>query len=171
VGSAATSQNLVCPGGRGNSGYDGLSFQLPTAVMNIRCWLRPTTITTRCGRRMGSPSFSHPIANGSGDLFRVDADGSRLTQLTSDAAYEDQAAFSPDGKQLVFVTTRGSGYGDLWTLDIATRRAKALTSGPGGDYRPHGRPTGNGSHSLPNAASRRLSPKAVASASSWPRST
>ncbi|HJZ96204.1 MAG TPA: hypothetical protein VKE70_06840, partial [Candidatus Solibacter sp.] len=36
--------------------------------------------------------------NGSGDLFRVDADGSRLTQLTSDAAYEDQAAFSPDGK-------------------------------------------------------------------------
>ena len=33
--------------------------------------------------------------NGSGDLFRVDADGGGLTQLTSDAAYEDQAAFSP----------------------------------------------------------------------------
>jgi Tol biopolymer transport system component len=80
--------------------------------------------------------------NGSGDLFRVNADGSGLTQLTSDDAYEDQAAFSPDGKQLVFVSTRGSGYADIWTLDIATRRAKALTFGPGGDYRPAWSPDG-----------------------------
>src|ERR1044071_4806624 len=80
--------------------------------------------------------------NGSGDLFRVNVDGSGLTQLTSDAAYEDQAAFSPDGKQLVFVSTRGGGYADIWTLYIATRRAKALTSGPGGDYRPAWSPDG-----------------------------
>src|SRR5260370_22310671 len=80
--------------------------------------------------------------NGSGDLFRVNADGSGLTQLTSDAAYDDQAAFSPDGKQLVFVSTRGSGYADIWTLDIATKRAKALTSWPGGDYRPAWSPDG-----------------------------
>jgi TolB protein len=80
--------------------------------------------------------------NGSGDLFRVNADGSGLTQLTSDAAYEDQAAFSPDGKQLVFVSTRSSGYANIWTLDIATKRSKALTSGPGGDYRPAWSPDG-----------------------------
>ena len=80
--------------------------------------------------------------NGSGDLFRVDADGGRLTQLTSDAAYDDQAAFSPDGRQLVFVSTRGSGYAGLWTLDLATKRAKALTSGTGGDYRPAWSPDG-----------------------------
>jgi Tol biopolymer transport system component len=80
--------------------------------------------------------------NGSGDLFRVNPDGSGLTQLTADVAYEDQAAFSPDGKRLVFVSTRGSGYADLWTLDIATKRAKALTSGTGGDYRPAWSPDG-----------------------------
>src|SRR5690348_17230300 len=40
--------------------------------------------------------------NGSGDLFRVGIDGAGLTQLTFDAAYDDQAAFSPDGRQLVF---------------------------------------------------------------------
>jgi Tol biopolymer transport system component len=80
--------------------------------------------------------------NGSGDLFRVNADGSGLTQLTSDPSYEDQAAFSPDGKKLVFVSTRGSGYSDLWTLDLATKQAKALTSGPGGDYRPAWSPDG-----------------------------
>jgi TolB protein len=80
--------------------------------------------------------------NGSGDLFRINPDGSGLAQLTSDAAYDDQAAFSPDGAHLVFVSTRGSGYADLWTLDIATKRAKALTSGPGGDYRPAWSPDG-----------------------------
>ncbi|MCU1330504.1 MAG: domain protein beta Propeller [Bryobacterales bacterium] len=80
--------------------------------------------------------------NGSADLFSVNADGSGLTALTSDASYEDQAAFSPDGKKLVFVSTRGSGYSDLWTLDVATKRAKALTSGPGGDYRPAWSPDG-----------------------------
>jgi len=80
--------------------------------------------------------------NGSGDLFRVNADGSGLTQLTTDPAYDDQAAFSPDGKQLVFVSTRGGGYANIWTLDIATKRAKALTSGQGGDYRPAWSPDG-----------------------------
>src|SRR5215831_3597855 len=74
--------------------------------------------------------------NGSADLYRVNADGSGLEQLTDNPAYDDQAAFSPDGKQLVFVTTRAGGTADLWTLDLQTRRAKALTSGPGGDFRP-----------------------------------
>ena len=80
--------------------------------------------------------------NGSGDLFRVNADGSGLMQLTSDDSYEDQAAFSPDCKKLVFVSTRGSGYASLWTLDLATKRTKALTSGAGGDYRPAWSPDG-----------------------------
>ncbi|HVN03569.1 MAG TPA: hypothetical protein VMT86_04070 [Bryobacteraceae bacterium] len=80
--------------------------------------------------------------NGSGDLYRVNADGRGLAQLTTDTAYDDQAAFSPDGKQLVFVSTRGGGYADIWTLDIATKRAKGLTSGPGGDYRPAWSPDG-----------------------------
>src|SRR3954469_12016178 len=34
--------------------------------------------------------------NGSADLYRVNPDGSELTQLTNDPAYDDQAAFSPD---------------------------------------------------------------------------
>jgi TolB protein len=80
--------------------------------------------------------------NGSADLFQVKPDGTGLTQLTADPAYDDQAAFSPDGKQLVFVSTRGGGMANLWTLDLATRRSKALTSGSGGDYRPSWSPDG-----------------------------
>jgi Tol biopolymer transport system component len=79
---------------------------------------------------------------GSADLFRVKPDGSGLERLTDNPAYDDQAAFSPDGKQLAFVTTRAGGTSNLWTLDIASRRAKALTSGEGGDFRPSWSPDG-----------------------------
>src|SRR5689334_16716598 len=80
--------------------------------------------------------------DGSAELYRVKADGSGLERLTNDPAYDDQAAFSPDGKRLVFVTTRKGGFPVLWTLDIATRRASALTSGNGGDFRPSWSPDG-----------------------------
>jgi len=72
---------------------------------------------------------------GSADLYRVKPDGSGLERLTTDPAYDDQAAFSPDAKQLVFVSTRRGGKPFLWTLDLSTRSAKALTSGLGGALR------------------------------------
>jgi len=80
--------------------------------------------------------------NGSADLFLANPDGSGLTQLTTDPAYDDQAAFSPDSKQLIFVSTRAGGTATLWTLDLASRRAKALTSGASSDYRPAWSPDG-----------------------------
>ncbi len=79
---------------------------------------------------------------GSAELLRVNPDGSGLTRLTNDPAYDDQAAFSPDGKQLVFVSTRGKGVANLWTLDLATGKAKSLTAGAGGDFRPAWSPDG-----------------------------
>jgi TolB protein len=81
---------------------------------------------------------------GSADLFRVKPDGTALERLTDDPAYDDQAAFSPDGKQLVFVSSRGGGIAHLWTMDLQTRRPKALTTGTGagGDFRPSWSPDG-----------------------------
>ncbi|MEO7142209.1 MAG: hypothetical protein ABI165_01760 [Bryobacteraceae bacterium] len=79
---------------------------------------------------------------GSSDLYRMRPDGSGLERLTDNPAYDDQAAFSPDGSQIVFVTTRAGGTADLWILDVKTRRAKPLTSGPGGDFRPAWSPDG-----------------------------
>ena len=80
--------------------------------------------------------------NGSAELYRVKPDGAGLTQLTNDPAYDDQAAFSPDSKQLVFVSTRDGGAANLWTMDLSTLRAKRLTSGTDGDYRPSWSPDG-----------------------------
>ena len=79
---------------------------------------------------------------GSADLFRVKPDGSGLERLTESPAYDDQAAFSPDGRTLVFVTTRAGGTSNVWTLDIATRRATPLTSDASGNFRPSWSPNG-----------------------------
>jgi len=79
---------------------------------------------------------------GSADLFRVHPDGTGLERLTDDPAFDDQAAFSPDGKRIVFVSTRAAGRANLWTLDISTRRVTRLTSGDGGDFRPAWSPDG-----------------------------
>ena len=80
---------------------------------------------------------------GSADLYRVRTDGTGLDRLTDSPAYDDQAAVSPDGTQVVFVTTRAGGTADLWVLDLRTRTARPLTSGPGGDFRPSWSPDGN----------------------------
>ncbi len=74
--------------------------------------------------------------DGSADLFRMHPDGSGLERLTDDPAFDDQAAFSPDEKQIVFVSTRAAGFANLWILDVATHKATPLTSGRGGDFRP-----------------------------------
>lgn len=79
---------------------------------------------------------------GSADLFTVTPDGGALEQLTDDPAYDDQAAFSPDGTQLVFVSSRSGGIAHLWTMNLQSRRPKALTSGEGGDFRPSWSPDG-----------------------------
>lgn len=80
--------------------------------------------------------------DGSADLYRVRTDGSGLERLTDDPAFDDQAAFSADSSQIVFVTTRAGGRANLWILDVETHKAKPLTSGLGGDFRPAWSPDG-----------------------------
>jgi TolB protein len=80
---------------------------------------------------------------GSADLYRIHPDGTGLDRLTDDPAYDDQGSLSPDGKQVVFVSTRAAGRANLWVLDVATRKARPLTSGDGGDFRPAWSPDGS----------------------------
>ena len=42
--------------------------------------------------------------------------GTSVERLTDSPTSDDQAAFSKDGQQIVFVTTRPNGPADLWTL-------------------------------------------------------
>jgi Tol biopolymer transport system component/pimeloyl-ACP methyl ester carboxylesterase len=81
--------------------------------------------------------------NGSADIYRVRTDGTGLERLTDDPAYDDQAVLSPDGEQLTFVSTRGAGTADIWLLDLKTGKARNLTNGSGGNFRPSWSPDGN----------------------------
>jgi TolB protein len=79
---------------------------------------------------------------GSSDIFRVHADGMGLERLTDSPAFDDQAALSPDGSSLAFVSTRDTGSTDIYVLDLKTRHTRNLTKSPGGDYRPSWSPDG-----------------------------
>ena len=81
--------------------------------------------------------------HGSSDIFRVRADGRGLERLTHHPAFDDQAALSPDGRALAFVSTRDAGSTDIHVLDVRTGEVRNLTDTPGGDYRPSWSPDGS----------------------------
>jgi TolB protein len=87
--------------------------------------------------------------SGSADLYRVHTNGAGLERLTDDPAYDDQAAISPDGRTIAFVSTRGDRHARIFLLDVATRAVRQLTHDDhpiagtvSGDYRPGWSPDG-----------------------------
>ena len=80
--------------------------------------------------------------DGSADIFRVRTTGMGLERLTADPAFDDQAALSPDGRSLAFVSTRDRGSTDIYVLDLGTRKVRNITDAPGGDFRPSWSPDG-----------------------------
>ena len=80
--------------------------------------------------------------NGSADIYRVHPDGEGLERLTDDTAFDDQAALSPDGSTLAFVSTRQGGFANIWLLDLATRQSRSLAKTSAGSFRPSWSPDG-----------------------------
>lgn len=70
------------------------------------------------------------------NLFIMDTDGKNITQLTSGSYQDQRPCFSPDGRYVVFVSTRSGPYPDLWVTpsDGSTEPKKLLNQGWG--YRP-----------------------------------
>lgn len=80
--------------------------------------------------------------DGPAGLYSMAPNGSDVRRLTQVNHYCDQAAFSPDGNELVFVSTQAAGYANLWMLELANGECRPLTSGNGGDFRPSWSPNG-----------------------------
>jgi Tol biopolymer transport system component len=59
------------------------------------------------------------------DIWRMAADGTGSTQLTSGAASEYLVGFSPDGRKITYWDDDGNG-GAIRTLDLATKRSTVL---------------------------------------------
>jgi Tol biopolymer transport system component len=68
---------------------------------------------------------------GQADIYRARLDGTAVERLTDSEAVDDQAALSPDGTSLAFVSTRGTHKANIWTLDLKTQQLRNLTGQPG----------------------------------------
>ncbi len=66
------------------------------------------------------------------DIFVADKKGKITKQLTNSPGYDAEGTVSPDGKKIVFTSTR-SGDLELWTMDIDGSNLKQITNGLGYD--------------------------------------
>jgi imidazolonepropionase-like amidohydrolase len=68
-----------------------------------------------------------------GDLYTIPIIGGRAQRITSGPAFDRQPRFSPDGRQLAFVSDRG-GSANLWIADHDGRHARQLSHLEGYPY-------------------------------------
>ncbi len=66
------------------------------------------------------------------DIFQANADGSKIKPLTTTPGYDAEATVSPDGKKIIFTSTR-DGDLDLYVMDREGKNVKRLTTELGYD--------------------------------------
>jgi Tol biopolymer transport system component len=97
-----------------------------------------------------SPSFSADgqwivftsERDGQSEIYRAKPDGTGLQRLTDHPSFDDQAALSPDGRTLAFVSTRADGTANIWLMDLASKKTANLTADRSGNFRPSWSPDG-----------------------------
>ena len=61
--------------------------------------------------------FGVGMSRPSADIYVLNVDGSGVTQLTRDAGANGGPSWSPDGKQIAFVSDRGDGKARIWIMN------------------------------------------------------
>jgi len=77
-----------------------------------------------------------------GSLWRQRLDSKEAVQLTDGPGYDYQPDWSPDGKNVVYVSYQKDAM-ELWLLEVATGKTKPLTSGGAVNVEPRWSPDGN----------------------------
>jgi TolB protein len=88
-----------------------------------------------------SPDSQELVYSMGGWLWRQRTDGTQARQLTTGAQYAYQPDWSPDGRRVVYVCTRGRAL-ELCLLDLASARAVQLTHGGAVNLEPRWSPDG-----------------------------
>ena len=68
-----------------------------------------------------------------GDIWTLPIGGGDATRITHGAAYDMQPRFSPDGRQIVFVSDRG-GNNNLWVMNADGTRPRVLNADKTANY-------------------------------------
>lgn len=92
---------------------------------------------SRDGKRL---AFVCSQADGKGDIWLMNSDGSQKIRLTAlDDTYDYFSSWSPDGKYIVFNSSRQHDHNGDWALlliDVETRQIYPLFDSPGNDIFP-----------------------------------
>lgn len=75
------------------------------------------------------------------DIFQADPHGGDLVQLTDTPGYDAEGAYSPDGKQIAFCSTR-DGDPDIYLMNADGSNVRQITNEPGYDGGPFISPDG-----------------------------
>jgi len=61
-----------------------------------------------------------------GDLYTLPLEGGLAIQLTEGLAFDSQPRFSPDGKEVVYISDESGGE-NVWTIDIVSKKKRQIT--------------------------------------------
>ncbi|HEU4879521.1 MAG TPA: hypothetical protein VFT21_08710, partial [Gemmatimonadaceae bacterium] len=118
-----------------------LSF---SSIVRLRGWIDflRSHVTPRPGSESWAVYSIYPDS-GQGDIDLVDLHRNR-TRLTRSPHDDRPIQFSPDGRELLFLTTRWSrhGWSDIAVLDMKTRQIRRISSGEQKHDSPHWSPDG-----------------------------
>ncbi len=73
------------------------------------------------------------------DIAVIDSDGSNQRTVIAESASEERPRWSPDGRYLTYYSDAGESW-DVYTVDITSGAARALTDHPGFDGQPAWQP-------------------------------
>jgi len=75
--------------------------------------------------------------SGRNHIFTIDLPTGKVTQLTSGGNHHDQhPKWSPDGKRISFVSTRGGGNFDIYVMNADGTNVQRITDHPANDFDP-----------------------------------
>jgi imidazolonepropionase-like amidohydrolase/Tol biopolymer transport system component len=103
-----------------------LAWSLLCSVASARTLEFKTTQVTDADVAL-SPDGKHLVFTIVGHLFRVPVEGGSAEQLTFGPCYDNAPAFSPDGRQLAFVSDRDGSGSNVFVLELASRKLSQVT--------------------------------------------
>ena len=68
------------------------------------------------------------------DIFRMNAGGGELQNLTRSSADDQFAAWSPDGDRILYTSDAGGDNYDIWIMNSDGSGKKPFTDAPGDDF-------------------------------------
>src|ERR1044071_4155948 len=122
LATSASSTAFAQRGGGGNAGA-GRNAGLPLTPT------KPLKFTTDEGTWLSldlSPDGRTIVFELLGDLYTLPIEGGKATRITSGQAFDAQPHYSPDGKQIVFVSDR-SQVDNLWIANADGTNPRQLT--------------------------------------------